>query len=153
MAIPMNFVLISCHYTNNIDKTGYRRRQRFIKNNTKKFCMGNSGNIYLGFKPDKLYNYGFKIDKVKPLTLTLKNLTKSPKYAAPCVVQSPYPIYSHGKACLSKQLPWRAAGDPRLSRGRSQVWVSAPAGALCIFLHPPFLLWEFFHTFPTTPIN
>ena len=27
----------------------------------------------------------------------------SPKHAARGVVQSPYPIYRHGKACLSKQ--------------------------------------------------
>ena len=45
----------------------------------------------------------------------------SPKHAASGVAQSPYPIYSHGKACLSKQLPWRAAGDPRLACGRSRV--------------------------------
>ena len=34
------------------------------------------------------------------------------------VVQSPYPPYSHGMAHLPKQIPWRAAGDPRLARGR-----------------------------------
>ena len=50
---------------------------------------------------------------------TLQKL--SPKHAARGVAQSPYPIYRHGKACLSKQPPWGAAGDPRLARGRSRV--------------------------------
>ena len=45
----------------------------------------------------------------------------SPKHAAHGVAQSTYPNYRHGKACLSKQPPWRAAGDPRLARGRSRV--------------------------------
>ena len=54
----------------------------------------------------------------------------SPKHAARGVAQSPYPIYRHGKACLSKQPPWRAAGDPRLARGRSRVRAPGPAGAL-----------------------
>ena len=45
----------------------------------------------------------------------------SPKHAARGVEQSPYPIYSHGKAYLSKQLLWCAAGDPCLARGRSRV--------------------------------
>ena len=64
------------------------------------------------------------------LTLTPKNLTKSPKHAARGVAQSPYPIYSHGKAYLSKQLPWCAAGDPRLASGRFR--------AARAFFHPPF---------------
>ena len=34
----------------------------------------------------------------------------SPKHAAQGVAQSTYPNYRHGKACLSKQPPWRAAG-------------------------------------------
>ena len=56
-------------------------------------------------------------------------------------MQSPYPIYRHGKACLSKHPPWRAAPDPRLARGRSRVRAPGPAGALraLFFLHPPFL--------------
>ena len=45
----------------------------------------------------------------------------SPKHAARGVVQLPYPIYRHGKASLSEQPPWRAAGDPCLARGRSRV--------------------------------
>ena len=80
----------------------------------------------------------------------------SPKHAARGVAQSPYPIYGHGKASLSEQPPWRAAGDPRLARGRS--WVRAPglAGALrALFFStlPSFLLREivFFRTFPTQP--
>ena len=52
----------------------------------------------------------------------------------------------HGKACLSKPL-WRAAGDPRLTRGRSRV--RAPANLLS------FLLLEivFFRAFPATPVK
>ena len=79
----------------------------------------------------------------------------SPKHAARGVAQSPYPIYRHGKACLSKQPPWRAAGDPRPARGRSRVRAPGPAGALrAFFLHPPFLPPSgdsFFRTFPTKP--
>ena len=80
----------------------------------------------------------------------------SPKHAAPGVAQSTYPNYRHGKACLSKQPPWRAAGDPRLARGRSRVRAPGPAGALraLFFLHPPFLPPSgdsFFRTFPTNP--
>ena len=89
-----------------------------------------------------------------PLTLTLKNLTKlSPKHAACGVLQSPYPIYRQGKACLSKQLPWRAAGDPRLARGRFRVRVRAHAGALRAFFSPPSLppLGEFFFA-PSPPL-
>ena len=65
----------------------------------------------------------------------------SPKHAAHGVAQSPYPIYRHGKACLSRQPPWRAAPDPRLARSRSRVGAPGPAGALraLFFLHPPFL--------------
>ena len=80
----------------------------------------------------------------------------SPKHAARGVAQSPYPIYRHGVACLSKQPPWRAAGDPRLARGRSRVRAPGPAGALrALFFStlPSFLLREtvFFRTFPTKP--
>ena len=72
------------------------------------------------------------------------------------VAQSTYPNYRHGKACLSKQPPWRAAEDPRLARGRSRVRAPGPAGALraLFFLHPPFLPPSgdsFFRTFPTNP--
>ena len=65
----------------------------------------------------------------------------SPKHAAHGVAQSTYPNYRHGKACLSKQPPWRAAGDPPLARGRSRVRAPGPTGALraLFFLHPPFL--------------
>ena len=61
----------------------------------------------------------------------------SPKHTAYGVAQSSKPIYRHGKACLSKQLPGHAAGDSRLARGRS--WVSPPSLPL-------------FCTFPTTPV-
>ena len=64
----------------------------------------------------------------------------SPKHAAHGVAQSTYPIYRHGKACLSKQPPWRAAGDPRLACGRSRVRAPGPAaGALCMLFSPPSL--------------
>ena len=69
----------------------------------------------------------------------------SPKHAAHGVAQSPYPICRHGKAYLSKQPPWRAAGDPRVARGRSRVRAPAPAGALSVLFFstlPSFLLWE-----------
>ena len=76
------------------------------------------------------------------LTLTQKSYKilqrLSPKHAARGVAQSPYLIYSHGKACLSKQLRWRAAGNPRLVRNRSWVWAPTPAGALCALFSPPF---------------
>ena len=80
----------------------------------------------------------------------------SPKHAAHGVAQSTYPNYRHGKACLSKQPPWRAAGDPRLARGRSRVRTPGPAGALSVLFFstlPSFLLPEivFFRTFPTNP--
>ena len=80
----------------------------------------------------------------------------SSKHAARGVAQSPFPIYRRGKACWSKQPPWRAAGDPPLARGRSRVRVPGPAGALraLFFLHPPFLPPSgdsFFRTFPTIP--
>ena len=65
----------------------------------------------------------------------------SPKHAAHGVAQSTYPIYRHGKACLSKQPPWRAAGDP--SPSTRQVPGSSPGSggraACAFFLHPPFL--------------
>ena len=67
----------------------------------------------------------------------------SPKHAARGVAQSPYPIYRHGKACLSKQPPWRAAGDPHLARCRSRVRAPGPAGelrALFFSTLPSFLL-------------
>ena len=54
----------------------------------------------------------------------------SPKHAVHGVAQSPYPIYRHGKACLSKQPPWRAAPDPRLACDRSRVRAPGPAGML-----------------------
>ena len=64
----------------------------------------------------------------------------SPKHAARGVAQSPYPIYRHGKACLSKQPSWHAAGDPRLACGWSRVQALARR-ARCehFFLHLPFL--------------
>ena len=63
----------------------------------------------------------------------------SPKHAAHGVAQSTYPNYRHGKAGLSKQPHWRAAGDPRLARGRSRVRAPGPAGALRALFSPPSL--------------
>ena len=79
----------------------------------------------------------------------------SPKHATPGAAQSPYPIYRHRKACLSKQPPWRAAGDPGLACGRSWVRTLAPAGTLHMLFSPSslpssFRRW-FFRTFPTKP--
>ena len=83
------------------------------------------------------------VERLAPNTIkSYKILQKlSPKHAAHGVAQSTYPIYRHGKACLSKQPPWRAAGDPRLAHGRSRVRAPGPAGraARAFFLHPPFL--------------
>ena len=78
----------------------------------------------------------------------------SPKHAARGVAQSPYPTYRHGKACLSEQPPWRAAGDPRLARGRSRVRAPGPAGALrALFFStlPSFLLREIVFFAPSPP--
>ena len=69
----------------------------------------------------------------------------SPKHAARGIAQSPYPTYTHGKACLPEQPPWRAAGDPRLARGRSRVRAPGPVGALRVLFFstlPSFLLRE-----------
>ena len=76
----------------------------------------------------------------------------SPKHVAHGVAQSTYPNYRHGKACLSKQPPWCAAGDPRLARGRSRVRPPGQAGAFFSTL-PSFLLPEivFFAPSPPTP--
>ena len=61
-------------------------------------------------------------------------------------------------AYKSKQLPWRAALDPRLARGKSRVPTPCPVGALrSLFFStlPSFLLREivFFRTFPTKPMK
>ena len=65
---------------------------------------------------------------------------------------SPYHIYKHGKAYLSEQPPWRAAGDPRLARSMSRVRAPGPTDALrALFFStfPSFLL----RTFPTKPVK
>ena len=70
-------------------------------------------------------------------------------------LECPPRIYRHGKAYLSKQPPWRAAGDPRLARGRSRVRALAPAGTLRMLFSPPSLPSsfgrKFFRTFSTNP--
>ena len=91
---------------------------------------------------------------LKRLIHKKQTLTLTPKHAARGVAQSPYPTYKHGKACLSKQPPWRAAGDPRLARGRSRVRALGPAGALrALFFStlPSFLLWEIVFFAPSPP--
>ena len=65
--------------------------------------------------------FKYKVETFNPIKCYKISQKLSPKHAARGVAQSPYPIYRHGKACLSKQSPWRAAGNPRLARGRS--WV------------------------------
>ena len=79
--------------------------------------------------------------QINPNTIkSYKILQKlSPKHAAHGVAQSTYPIYRHRKACLSKQPPWRAAGDPRLARGRFRVRAPGLADALRALFSPPSL--------------
>ena len=60
----------------------------------------------------------------------------SPKHAARGVVKLSYPIYRHGKACLSKLPPWHAAGDPCLACGRSRVRAPAHVSARTLFSPP-----------------
>ena len=88
---------------------------------------------------------------VRKLALTLLHITKPHKNYLQnmqhvVLRNRPYPIYRHGKACLSKQPLWCAAGDPRLARGRSWVRAPGPAGALhALFFFstlPSFLLRE-----------
>ena len=91
-----------------------------------------------------------------PITIKSYKISQklSPKHAARGVAQSPYPIYRHRKACLSKQQPWRAAGDPRLACSRSRVRALAPRGRTAHFFSPPSLPPSGdFHTFPTNPVK
>ena len=76
----------------------------------------------------------------------------SPKHAAGGVAQSPYPIYRHGKACLSKQPPWRANWGPSSSTRQVPGSSPRPGGrAVRTFFStlPSFLLC----TFPTKPTD
>ena len=100
-----------------------------------------------------IWKAGFNPNTMKSYKILQK---LSPKHAAHGVAQSTYPYYRHGKTCLSKQPPWRAAWDPRLVRGRFRVRAPGPAGALRALFSstlPSFLLREtvFFRTFPTNP--
>ena len=132
----------------------------------KVMCWRQLADIFF-HKPGQEYCTDVNLNQcVKAVTLKLFNpntiksykiLQKlSPKHAAHGVAQSPYPIYRHGKACLSKQPPWRAAPDLRLARGRSRIRAPGPVGALraLFFLHPPFLPPSgdsFICTFPIKP--
>ena len=115
-------------------------------------CLGYSKNWPLPFQTDVQLWWGYNPNTIKSYKILQK---LSPKHAAHGVAQSTYPNYRHGKACLSKQPPWRAAGDPRLAPGRSRVQALGPAGALrALFSPPPFLPPSgdsFFRTFPTNP--
>ena len=75
---------------------------------------------------------------------------QSQKHTAGGVAQSPYSIYRHGKACLSKHHQGRAAGDPRLARGRSRVRAPAPADVLFFSTLPFFLFQQSFFA-PSLP--
>ena len=80
----------------------------------------------------------------------------SPKHAAHGVARSTYPIYGHGKACLSKQPPLVCSWGPLPGTQQVPGSSSGPRGrtARAFFSTlPSFLLREivFFHTFPTNP--
>ena len=97
---------------------------------------------FVGFNPNTIKSYKI-VQKL------------SPKHAARGVVQSPYSIYRHKKACLFEQPPWRAAGDPRLARSRSRVQALGPAARCARFFSlsslPSSFGRLFFHTFTTKP--
>ena len=109
------------------------RKMKIKMADRKKHVLSNRvGDFFDLFNPNSIRSYKI-IQKL------------SPKHAARGVAQSPYPTHRHGKACLSKQPPWRAAGDPRLARGRSRVRAPGPADALrALFFStlPSFLLRE-----------
>ena len=75
---------------------------------------------------------------VNPNTIKSYKISQklSPKHAARGVTQSPYSINRHGKACLSRQPPWRAAGDPRLAGGKYRVRAPGPVGTLRMLFFP-----------------
>ena len=73
---------------------------------------------------------------INPNTIkSYKNYLKNMQHIA----QSTYIISRHGKTCLSKQPPWRAAGDPCLARDRSRVWAPALGDALRALFSSPSL--------------
>ena len=94
---------------------------------------------------------------INPNTIKTYKISQkvTPRHAARGVAQSPYPIYRHGKANLSKQPPWRAAGDHRLASSRFRVRAPGPAWRCAhFFLHPPFFPPSgdsYFRAFPTLP--
>ena len=82
----------------------------------------------------------------------------SPKHVAYGVAQSPKPIYSYGKAYLSKHTLWRAATDSGLAHRRDPASSFGPRGcaAHAFFLYPlSFLLREivFFSHLPHYPFG
>ena len=113
-------------------------------------------NFFLIAQVPLLYTTGMVYNNPNTIKSYKISQKLSPKHAAHGVAQSTYPNYRHGKACLSKQPPWRAAGDPCLASGRSRVRAPGPAGALrALFFStlPSFLLPEivFFAPSPPTP--
>ena len=91
----------------------------------------------------------------KNLTKSYKNYLQNTQHMVLCN-RPTLSIGTERLACLNSPPPRRAAGDPRLARGRSQVRAPGPAGALCaLFLStlPSFLLREivFFAPSPPTP--
>ena len=76
-----------------------------------------------------------------------------PKHAAHGVAQSTYPIYRHGKACLSKQPPGVQMGTGP-SPSTRQVPGSSPGPGRCTahtFFSSLPSSFRFFCTFPTNP--
>ena len=139
---------------------------RLARGRSRVRALGTAGALRALFSPPSLPSSFFRTFSTKPTkvlgllyttgwvyynpnTITSHKILQklSPKHAARGVAQSPYPIYRHGKACLSEQPPWRAAGDPRLARSRSRVRAPGPPGALrALFFStlPSFLLREIF---------
>ena len=126
------------------------------------FCLSNSSafarsRLYTKEENNCCYSINYHFLTITHHYKILQNLTKTiSKTRSTWCCGITLPIYRHGKACLSKQPPWRAAGDPRLARGRSRVRAPGPAGALrALFFStlPSFLLPEivFFAPSPPTP--
>ena len=104
------------------------------------------------------YSISSTYDLKNPNTIKSYKISQklSPKHAARGVAQSPYPIYRHGKACLSKQPPWCAAGDPCLACGMAGPGFGPQPRRTCcarfVFSTlPSFLLREIVFFAPSLP--